>query len=90
MRTTRRATAATITVLFLATGCGQSYDDTVKECRRVLIERPASETGKPGACKDIKQEDYAPIAVSATIERLGWADENGRFSKEKMLKDSGK
>lgn len=90
MRTTRRATAATITALLLATGCGQSYDDIVKSCHKALVERPASETGKPAACKDVKEEDYTVIAASAAIERLGWTDANGKFSQEKMLQDSNR
>ncbi|MER5871413.1 hypothetical protein [Streptomyces sp. NPDC002044] len=61
-----------------------------KECRKVLVERSASETGKPAACKGVKEEDYSVIAASAAIARLGWTDENGKFSEKKMLEDSSK
>ncbi|MGP3684129.1 hypothetical protein ACTVZO_05345 [Streptomyces sp. IBSNAI002] len=79
-------TAATL----LLASCGQSYDDIVKECRQVLVERPEGETGKPAACSDVKEDDYGVIAASAAMERLGWTDENGRFSEEKMLEDAAR
>ncbi|MCY0944278.1 hypothetical protein [Streptomyces antarcticus] len=63
---------------------------TVKSCRKVLVERPEGETGKPAACKDVKEGDYGTIVMSATVERLGWSDENGRFDEQKMRESVGK
>ncbi|MEU4730802.1 hypothetical protein [Streptomyces sp. NPDC023588] len=74
-------------LLATTAGCGQSYDDIVKECRKILVERPAGETGKPDACSDVKEDDYKLISVSAAMDKLKWTDENGRFSEEKMLED---
>ena len=87
----RRALAAL--ALLLATGAtacssGPSYDDSVKECHKVLVSRPADETGKPKECEPLKEEDYTAISGSAAIERLGWTDENGNFDENKMLEDT--
>uniref|UniRef100_A0AAU2K2G0 Lipoprotein n=1 Tax=Streptomyces sp. NBC_00049 TaxID=2903617 RepID=A0AAU2K2G0_9ACTN len=90
MRTTARtltAAAITTTLVLAASGCGQSYDDIVRKCHKILVERPEGETGKPAACSDVKEEDYTVISASAAMERLGWTDKNGRFDEQKMLQD---
>ncbi|MCY0944831.1 hypothetical protein [Streptomyces antarcticus] len=32
---------------------------------------------------------HQPIVIGATVERLGWADENGRFDEQKMRESVG-
>ncbi|MFE1384374.1 hypothetical protein ACFW6S_36065 [Streptomyces sp. NPDC058740] len=87
----RRALAA-LTLLLAAssTACssGPAYDESVKECHKVLVSRPADETGKPKECEPLKEEDFTALAGSAAIERLGWTDKNGNFDESKMLQDT--
>ncbi|MFJ7070164.1 hypothetical protein [Streptomyces sp. NPDC101115] len=87
----RRALATVALLLTLgSTACssGPTYDESVKLCHKALVERPEGATGKPKECEPLKADDYDSVNVSATIDRLGWTDENGNFDKNKMLEDT--
>lgn len=65
-----------------------SYDDTVRECRKDLVEQQElGVRGKPDSCKDVKADDYTAIAADVAIDGLGWTDEDGKFDEDKMLDD---
>lgn len=78
--------AATVAVATL-TACGASYDETVAACRKELTERPKDATGKPDACKDVKDDDYGRIVIVVAAEKEGWFDENGDVDINEMMKD---
>ncbi|MCX4993836.1 hypothetical protein [Streptomyces longwoodensis] len=66
-----------------------SYDDVVKDCQKALVaQSKAGEKGKPGACKDVKDDDYTALVMSNAINDLGWTDEDGNFDENKMLEDT--
>lgn len=63
-----------------------TYDEVVKDCTAALKEQLAADgKGRPDACKDVKDDDYAAIVMHETMGREGWLDEDGRFDKNKML-----
>lgn len=82
--------SAAVTVLVIAGTVvwlnAESYDETVAKCQKALVAQyKADGHGKPDACKDVKQDDYDALAVSAAIDGLGWTDENGDFDENKMI-----
>jgi hypothetical protein len=91
----RRRTAiistTALAVAGAATGLGvwlsqPSYDDVVKGCEKALTaQAKAGGTGKPGACKGVKSDDYAALALHQAMGGLGWLDDNGDFDENKML-----
>ncbi|MFJ8923824.1 hypothetical protein ACIREK_30655 [Streptomyces sp. NPDC102415] len=85
----RIATAATALAVVLAglTGCGASYDETIAACRKELTERSEGAKGKPAACKDVKDDDYAEIFTVVFAEKEGWLDENGNVDMGEMIED---
>ncbi|MGC5534193.1 hypothetical protein [Streptomyces sp. SR-10] len=78
--------AATVAVATL-TACGASYDETVGACRKELTERSEHATGKPDACKDVKEDDFTKLVVVVAAEKEGWLDENGDVDIAEMMKD---
>ncbi|WP_331724432.1 hypothetical protein OG416_36775 (plasmid) [Streptomyces longwoodensis] len=47
-----------------------SYDDVVKDCQKALVSQSkAGEKGKPGACKDVKDDDYTALVMNNAIKR---------------------
>ncbi|WP_326779705.1 hypothetical protein OG481_02085 [Streptomyces longwoodensis] len=93
-RTTAIISAAAVAVVGGTTGAiiwlsQPSYNDVVKECQKALVaQSKAGEKGKPGACKDVKDDDYTALAMSNAISDLGWTDEDGNFDENKMLEDT--
>lgn len=83
----------TLTLLALAigatalTGCGKSYDQTVKDCHIALAKQHEDDPGKPDECTDVTEDDYSAIVVHVAMGRAGWLDEDGRFDENKMLQD---
>ena len=66
-----------------------TYDDTVKDCQKALAAQfKADGKGKPGACRDLKEDDYSAILMNQIMGDEGWLDEDGRFDKNKMLEDT--
>ncbi|MEU2147908.1 MULTISPECIES: hypothetical protein [Streptomyces] len=80
------ATATAVAILGL-TACGANYDETVGTCRKELTERSEHATGKPDACKDVKEDDYAQLVIVVAAEKEGWFDENGDVDIAEMMKD---
>src|SRR4051794_9238695 len=63
-----------------------SYDDVVKGCQKALAAQYQTDrTGKPGACRDVHGDDYDALVLQASMDHLGWTDENGDFDENKML-----
>jgi hypothetical protein len=94
----QRRTVAIISTAALAVAAGitglviwltqPSYDDIVEGCAKALAAQAKTDkTGKPAACKDVKDDDYAALALSNALDGLGWTDENGDFDESKMLDD---
>ncbi|MFJ2056916.1 hypothetical protein ACIOMM_13320 [Streptomyces sp. NPDC087908] len=71
-----------------ACSSGPTYDDSAKECRDVLVSRPAEDTGKPKECEPLGEEDYTALVAAVAVERLGWTDENGEFDENRMREDA--
>jgi hypothetical protein len=87
----RRTAVLLATVLLLAgaaAGCSKSYDDTVSDCTQALKDRPKGDKAKPGACKDVKQDDYDALLMAHVLDDLGWVDEDGNVDKNEMLEDA--
>lgn len=87
----KRITTGLLAALLLAgtvVGCSKSYDETVEDCISALKERPKGDTGKPDACKDVKDEDYTAIVMGQVLDENGWVDENGDVDMGELIEDS--
>ncbi|MEU4142310.1 hypothetical protein [Streptomyces parvulus] len=62
-----------------------SYDEIADTCLTALKERPEGVKAKPEACDGLTKEDYDALALSQVLGDLGWADDEGRFDKNRML-----
>ncbi|MEU7962379.1 hypothetical protein AB0D09_02750 [Streptomyces sp. NPDC049097] len=93
-RTTALISAAVVAVAGGITGTviwlsQPSYDDIVKDCAHALVaQSKAGGSGKPDACRDVKEDDYAALSMSQAINDLGWTDENGDFDENRMIEDT--
>ncbi|MFJ7049029.1 hypothetical protein ACIQVC_37325 [Streptomyces sp. NPDC101112] len=92
-RITAICSAAGVAVAAIATGTvvwlsQPSYDDVVADCAAALkAQYKAGGKGKPDKCAEVKDDDYDALVVQASLDNLGWTDENGEFDKNKMLDD---
>jgi hypothetical protein len=64
-----------------------TYDDHVKSCMQAVKERPEGDKSKPGACDELKKDDYNAVVMNQVIGDLGWTDEDGNFDKNEMIED---
>ncbi|MGX1711359.1 hypothetical protein ACWIFI_18750 [Streptomyces albidoflavus] len=70
---TRAAILAALTAGLLLTGCGKSYDQSVKDCRAALsVEHTV--TNRPAACNDLTEEDYKLVLAHYVTEQAGGFD----------------
>jgi hypothetical protein len=61
----------------------------VKNCQKALVSQSkAGGKGKPGACKDVKDDDYTALVMNNAINDLGWTDEDGNLDENQMLEDT--
>lgn len=64
-----------------------SYDDTVAACTRALEHRADGEKAKPGACKDVKQDDYDALLVGQVLKDSGVVDDDGNVDLRRLVDD---
>jgi hypothetical protein len=90
-RRTTLITAAAVTVVALIAGLAYwitqpSYDDVVKDCKTALAKQYTRDgKGRPADCKDVHDDDYDALVLDASLNHLGWTDDDGNFDKNKML-----
>ncbi|MFE4818602.1 hypothetical protein ACFRFU_19645 [Streptomyces sp. NPDC056704] len=52
-----------------------SYDDIVKGCQKALAaQAKAGGKGKPGACNDVKKDDYDTLVIASVIDGMSKKD----------------
>lgn len=80
-RNRRNMIVAAIVAGVLAIGGGAywltrpSYDDIVKDCQTALVaQTKAGGKGKPSACEDVKEDDYAALVMSNAIDGMSKKD----------------
>ncbi|MFF3857554.1 hypothetical protein, partial [Micromonospora sp. NPDC002575] len=45
----------------------------------------ADRTGRPDACRNVKDDDYNVLVASAAMADLGWLDDDGDLDEDKMI-----
>jgi len=66
-----------------------SYDDIVKDCQKAIAAQlDADGKGRPDACREVKDDDFDALLMSAILGNEGWLGDDGRFDENKMLEDA--
>ncbi|MBZ6175582.1 hypothetical protein KVH22_29965 [Streptomyces olivaceus] len=88
MRTRTALAAGLLALAAFTAACGKSDEEIATDCQKALAAtKTATLDDRPGACKDLSEDDYSALLFSQGLRDSGVIDDNGNVDAEELLSD---